>query len=81
MDTQKIMDILKEAGQVSFIDFELFKKIFGVKIASIGLICPECGNIWGFKVFDEKSIADVKQSKLVCFACASKGKPEVKVQE
>lgn len=65
-----------EASSTSFIDFELFQKIFGVKIASIGLICPDCGNIWGFKVFDEKSIADVKQSKLICFACASKKKSE-----
>lgn len=49
MDTQKIMDIQKEAGQVSFIDFELFKKIFGVKIASIGLICLNAAIYGGSK--------------------------------
>ncbi len=60
-----------EIKQPSFLDFEVFQKVFGVKIASIGLECPTCKNFWGFKVYDEKTIADIKQSKLICFNCAN----------
>jgi hypothetical protein len=57
--------------QNTFLDFELFQKVFGIKIVSIGLECPSCKRIWGFKVTDEKNIAEVKQGKLVCYHCTT----------
>jgi hypothetical protein len=62
---------MDEVGKGTFIDFELFQKVFGIKIVSIGLECPKCKRIWGFKVYGEKNITEVKQGKLVCFYCAN----------
>lgn len=63
---------LDEEKQVSFMDFELFKKIFGVRIVSIGLECPNCKSIWGFKIYDEKNITQIRSNKMVCYRCANK---------
>lgn len=64
-------EIENEKESSTFVDFELFQKVFGIKIVSIGLECPKCHRIWGFKVYGEKNITEVKQGKLICFYCAN----------
>ena len=64
-------EIVEEKERSTFVDFELFQKVFGIKIVSIGLECPKCKRIWGFKVYGEKNITEVKQGKLICFYCAN----------
>ena len=54
-----------------FMNFQVFQKIFGVKVVSIGLECPVCKRIWGFKVKDERTIEDVRQHNMICFYCES----------
>jgi hypothetical protein len=70
------METEVNTDQNTFLDFELFQKVFGIKIVSVGLECPSCKRIWGFKVLDEKTIAEVKQGKLVCYHCATSKKSE-----
>ena len=64
-------DVVSNDKSGTFVDFELFQKVFGIKIVSIGLECPKCKRIWGFKVYDEKNISEVKQGKLLCFYCTN----------
>jgi predicted RNA-binding Zn-ribbon protein involved in translation (DUF1610 family) len=55
--------------QISFVDFQMFEAIFGIKITSIGFTCPKCGSTWGTRVADEKTIQDMKQNKFICYKC------------
>jgi len=69
---EEILEWQEENNQISFIDFELFKKIFGVKIIGLTLKCPKCSNKWGLSIWDEKSISNVSQDKLLCYECKRK---------
>jgi predicted RNA-binding Zn-ribbon protein involved in translation (DUF1610 family) len=59
--------------QISFIDFQMFEKIFGIKITSMSFTCPKCGSTWGTKIYAEKAIQDLPQNKFICYHCSGRG--------
>jgi len=41
----------------------------GLRLETIKLVCPKCGNVWGVRVGDYESPNDVPGRKLVCLEC------------
>jgi predicted RNA-binding Zn-ribbon protein involved in translation (DUF1610 family) len=72
------MEKTTETEKAVVFDFELFEKVFGMKINNVGLTCPKCGNSFGFRIHKERSISEVNPIKLTCYNCKNKGNEEAK---
>jgi len=41
----------------------------GLRLETIKLMCPKCGNSWGIRLSDYPSLADIPNKKFYCLNC------------
>jgi hypothetical protein len=67
-DKEREMSEELEDGKIP-IDFDLFHKTFGVRIIGLTFRCTKCERRWGISVWDEKTVQEINEDKLVCNRC------------